>query len=164
MLILYIFIVNRAYNNIIMKQILFISILLFSISAFSQNTKVVFNNSPVNTSNFDGEHIAYYDAQADKETTKENVRVYEKFHANGEVAEKGYIVNNKPDGVWKRFDTEGRLVGKTKYKDGLKRGKWIVWNNDGSIIAKGRYNADGNKTGNWIYWSSVDMEYLEKSF
>ena len=147
-----------------MKQFLLIAILLISISASSQNTKIVFNNTPVNTSNFDGEHIACYDAQAEKERTKDEVREYEKFHSNGEIAEKGLIVNNKPDGTWKKFDSEGNLVGKTKYKDGIKRGKWVIWNYDGSIIAKGRYNSDGKKTGNWIYWSSSDNEYLEKSF
>lgn len=147
-----------------MKQILILSAFLFSISASAQNTRVVFNNSPANTSNFDGEHIAYYDSQAEKENTKEDARIYEKFHANGVLAEVGLIVNNKSEGVWKKYNENGKLIAKTKYKEGVKRGKWIIRNNDGSILAKGRYNADGNKTGNWIYWSSVDMEYLEKSF
>jgi len=29
-------------------------------------------------------------------------------HPNGEIAQQGYRVNGKPDGVWKQFDTEGR--------------------------------------------------------
>lgn len=147
-----------------MKQVFVLITLLFSISVSAQNTKAVFHNSPINTSNFDGEHIAYYDSQAEKESTKDAIRTFKKYHANGEIAEIGLIVNNKPEGIWKKYDENGRLLAKTKYKEGVKRGKWVIRNKDGSILAKGRYNTNGEKTGNWIYWSSNDQEYLEKSF
>lgn len=48
----------------------------------------------------------------------EDVRPFEKYHSNGQLAEEGLIVNNRPDGIWKY---------------------------DGSILAKCQYNKDGEK-------------------
>jgi antitoxin component YwqK of YwqJK toxin-antitoxin module len=147
-----------------MKQLLTLSILFFGLSLCAQNTRLIFSDSPTNYSKFDGEKISFLENKAKKYSDNEDIRIYEKFHENGQLAEVGLIINNKPDGVWKKYDDNGKLIAKTKYKDGKKRGKWIIWNYDGSVLAKGRYNTDGEKTGNWIYWSSVDHKYLEKSF
>ena len=94
----------------------------------------------------------------------EELKVYEIYHSNGQLAEKGLIINNKADGVWKKYDEEGKLLAKTIYQNGSKRGKWIIWDKDGKVIAKGRYNKEGTKSGNWIYWSSLDDQYLERDF
>jgi hypothetical protein len=146
-----------------MKHLLYILLIFISFSVAAQNTRLVFSDAPSN-SDFDGDQISFYDPQANKDAEQDDVRPYEKYYANGELAESGLIVNNKPEGVWKKFDQEGKLIGKTKYKDGKKTGKWVIWNYDGSVLAKGRYNSDGEKTGNWIYYSSVEHKYLQKSF
>jgi antitoxin component YwqK of YwqJK toxin-antitoxin module len=147
-----------------MKHLFSISLFLFSLSLSAQNTQLLFSDSPRNNESFNGEKISYAKHNADKYSDNEDVRVYEKYHSNGELAEVGLIVNNKPEGIWKKFDQNGKLIAKTKFKEGKKRGKWVIWNYDGSILAKGRYNSEGEKTGNWIYYSSIDQKYLEKSF
>lgn len=147
-----------------MKHLLFLAFIFLASTISAQNTRIVFSDAPINTSDFDGDQIKNYDSQGVKKEKEEDVRVFEKFHSNGQLSEIGLIVNNKPEGVWKKFDSEGKLIGKTKYKEGSKRGKWVIWNYDGTILAKGRYNKNGQKTGNWIYWSSADQKYLEKSF
>jgi antitoxin component YwqK of YwqJK toxin-antitoxin module len=147
-----------------MKHLLTLTILFFGLSLSAQNTRLVFSDSPRNDSDFNGEKISFCQNKAKKYSENEEVRIYQKFHANGQVAELGLIVNNRPEGVWKKYDDNGKLIAKTKYKDGMKRGKWVIWNYDGSVLAKGRYNSEGEKTGNWIYWSSMDHKYLEKSF
>jgi hypothetical protein len=164
MLILSIFIVNYTYDRSGMKHLLFSALIFISSTIAAQNTRIVFTDVPVSRSNFDGDQITNYATQGTKKGQDEAVRHFEKYHSNGQLAEEGLIVNNRPDGTWKKFDNKGKLIAKTKYRDGQKMGKWIIWNFDGSVLAKGRYNKDGNKTGNWIYWSSIDQKYIEKSF
>ena len=147
-----------------MKYLVVAFLAVISLNIQAQNTLLVFDNSPRNTSNFDGDKMAFYDQRDNSKVQDEIIEPVVKYHSNGHLAEKGLIVNKKPEGLWKKYDENGRLLAKIKYKDGRKTGKWIIWNNDGKVIAKGRYNNDGDKTGNWIYWSSVDHKYLEKSF
>jgi antitoxin component YwqK of YwqJK toxin-antitoxin module len=147
-----------------MKYLVVALLALISLKIDAQNTLLVFDNSPRELSNFDGDQMAFYDLRDGNKYEGEIIEPIEKYHANGQLAEKGLIVNNKPEGLWKKYDENGRLIAKINYKDGKKTGKWIIWNNDGQIIAKGRYNKEGDKTGSWIYWSSVDQKYLEQSF
>lgn len=46
-------------------------------------------------------------------------------HPNGEIAQQGYRVNGKPDGVWKQFDTEGHVTAKGIYINGKREGTWF---------------------------------------
>ncbi len=46
-------------------------------------------------------------------------------HPNGAIAQQGYRVNGKPDGVWKQFDTEGHVTAKGIYINGKREGTWF---------------------------------------
>ena len=148
----------------IMKQLLFILLSIFSFNLSAQNTCLIFDQSSKQVRNFDGDKMAFFQKEDPAKDKKEVIEIFEKYYENGQLAEKGLIVNNKPEGLWKKYDEKGKLIAKIKYKEGKKSGKWILWNHNGEIIAKGRYNNEGDKTGNWIYYSSVDKKYLNKSF
>ncbi len=147
-----------------MKTVILLLISLASFSVNAQNTRLVFNDSPVNSNDFDGDHMAFYDAPASTSENPDIITPFEKFHANGQLAEKGLIVNNKPEGLWKKYNEDGKLISKIRYFDGVKTGKWIVWSKEGKVLSKGRYNKEGAKTGNWIVWSAIDDKYLERSY
>lgn len=147
-----------------MKTVILLLISLISFSVNAQNTRLVFNDSPVKSSDFDGDHMAFYDSRTSEAEQHDIITPFEKFHANGQLAEKGLIVNNKPEGLWKKYDEDGKLISKIRYNDGVKSGKWIVWSKDGKVLSKGHYNNEGAKTGNWIVWSSIDDKYLERSY
>lgn len=143
--------------------LLLLSILIYT-NVQSQNTKLIFNDSPIDKSDFDGEQIKCNDDRRSNVKSSEEIIPFVLFHDNGQVAEEGLIVNNRPEGVWKKYDKHGNLIGRIKYKEGSKSGKWIVRDQNGKLLAKGRYDNNGNKTGNWTYWSNTDQKYLKGSF
>jgi len=53
------------------------------------------------------------------------------FHDNGAVNEIGYFKNNKLEGVWKKFNTQGKKITLANYKQGAKVGKWFFWTQEG---------------------------------
>lgn len=145
-----------------MRLLFFLFLALSYSTVNSQNTRLNFSNTPMSQSDFDGEQIDCSDPV--HRMNEDIIEPYIVYHANGLIAEEGLIVNNKPDGVWKKYDENGKLIGRIKYKNGSKSGKWVVRDNQGNLLAKGRYDNEGLKTGNWIYWSSVDQEYRKGSF
>ena len=147
-----------------MKQFLILILSIMSVGLSAQNTCLIFDKSSKQAENFDGDKVVYYKKNDPTQKQKEIIEIFEKFHSNGQMAEKGLIVNNKPEGLWKKYDENGNLIAKIKYNEGVKTGKWIIWNDDGQIVAKGRYNNEGDKTGKWVYYSSLDEKYLNKSF
>lgn len=151
-------------SRVIMKIAILLLISFASFNVNAQNTRLVFNDSPVNSSDFDGDHMAFYDARTSTSENSDVLSPYEKFHANGQLAEKGLIVNNKLEGLWRKYNEDGKLIAKIRYNEGVKTGKWIVWSKDGKVLSKGHYNKEGAKTGNWIVWSSIDDEYLKRSY
>lgn len=147
-----------------MKSVIIVLFAIISFAANAQNTRLVFTDSPVNTSEFDGDQLAFYDSRSSDAEQNEVITPYEKFHANGQLAEKGLIVNNKPEGLWKKYNEDGKIIAKIRYSKGVKTGKWIIWSKDGKVLSKGHYNNEGSKIGNWIVWSSTDDKYLERSY
>ena len=61
---------------------------------------------------------------------------------NLEYCEYGEIINNKKEGVWKRFDKYGNLIQVTKYVNGLKNGPSVAFYADGMIYSTGYYLND----------------------
>jgi len=149
---------------LIMKQLLFILLSIFTFNLSAQNTCLIFDQSSKQVQNFDGDKMAFYKKGDPAKDQEDIIEIFETYYDNGQLAEKGLIVNNKPEGLWKKFDENGKCIAKIKYKEGKKTGKWIIWNYNGEIIAKGRYDNDGYKTGNWIYYSSIEQKYINKSF
>jgi len=52
-------------------------------------------------------------------------------HANGAIAQQGYRVNGKPDGVWKQFDENGHITAKGIYINGKREGTWFFVTDNG---------------------------------
>lgn len=52
------------------------------------------------------------------------------FHANGEVSQQGYFLNEKLQGKWKMFNENGDKIAVGNYDKGVKTGKWIFWEGD----------------------------------
>ncbi len=50
---------------------------------------------------------------------------FTRYHDNGKVYELGAFVNNQRDGVWKRYDAQGQLVAKVRFKNGVRDGKCL---------------------------------------
>lgn len=64
----------------------------------------------------------YKKSKIDKKT--EQVFVYE----NGNLVEKGLLVNGKREGVWQSFDDMGRLITEASFAEGKKNGVWLIYN------------------------------------
>ena len=52
------------------------------------------------------------------------------FHANGEIAQQGYFMNEKLDGEWKMFNEKGDKIAMGNYSKGAKTGTWRFWEGD----------------------------------
>ena len=63
------------------------------------------------------------------------------FHANGEVSQQGYFVNQKLDGEWKMFNEKGDKIAVGNYDNGVKTGTWLFWEDD----IKKEVDFDNNK-------------------
>jgi len=61
-------------------------------------------------------------------------------HRGGEVSSEGYLRNGKPDGFWRTFDEQGRLVSEGNRKDFLLDGVWRFYTN-GVLTSKITYEA-----------------------
>jgi antitoxin component YwqK of YwqJK toxin-antitoxin module len=52
------------------------------------------------------------------------------FHDNGQIAQTGFVKNNKLEGAWESYDTNGEKVSIGTYENGQKVGQWFFWNED----------------------------------
>jgi len=99
-----------------MKKLLIIAVLALSFGTYAQNGKPTF----------------------EKEGNKVKATY---FHANGEVSQQGYFVDQKLDGEWKMFNEEGEKIAVGNYDNGVKTGTWLFWEDD----VKKEVNFDNNK-------------------
>ena len=90
-------------------------------------------------------------------TQKEKTTVYEDYHANGSVAQRGYLKQNKPHGIWESFNADGQLVMQGRYVDGQKEGTWLFWQKEGLIQVE--YKA--NKKQSYLRFA-YEESYVEK--
>ena len=97
------------------------------------------------------------------------------FHVNQVLREIGRYENNKKEGVWLRFDEEGRLTDSSNYTNGKKigiglgyhkngyladstnfdgngNGVQVRWYNDGFLYGAGRWKNDTLRYGRWKYY------------
>lgn len=52
------------------------------------------------------------------------------FHANGEISQLGYFMNEKLEGEWKMFNDKGDKIAMGNYSKGVKTGTWMFWEGD----------------------------------
>ncbi len=57
-------------------------------------------------------------AEADKVT-------FVRYYDNGKVYERGAFVNSQREGIWKRYDAQGQVVAKVRFKNGVRDGKCL---------------------------------------
>ncbi len=60
------------------------------------------------------------------------------FHANGEVSQEGYFLNEKLHGEWKMFNENGEKIAMGNYVKGAKTGTWTFW--EGDVIKEVDFN------------------------
>lgn len=71
------------------------------------------------------------------------------FHANGQVSSEGYFVDGQPEGIWKNYDEQGRLISEGSRKNLQLHGKWIFYQN-GRVLREIHY-LNGKKNGTSVY-------------
>jgi len=64
------------------------------------------------------------------EKVTEDIVMIKVFHDNGEIAQSGFVKNNKLEGKWESFTASGDRVSTGNYKEGKKVGQWFFWNED----------------------------------
>jgi antitoxin component YwqK of YwqJK toxin-antitoxin module len=72
------------------------------------------------------------------------------FHPNGELAQQGYLKNNKLHGKWVQFSEEGEQLCLANYKMGKREGTWLFWTN-GNLT---QVDFANNKILNQVSWKS----------
>ena len=129
----------------------------------AQNTRLVFDQYYVDKSNFDGDYISNYDLNKSKNDLNADKasETYVIYHENGQIAELGLIKNERAEGVWKKWDENGNLLERIKYKNGQKTGRLIIKNTKGQLVAKGSYDHNGNKSGIWL-WRDPQTNQISK--
>lgn len=149
-----------------MRGSFLIFLILSGLNSYAQNTKLVFDQYYVDNSDFDGDYISNYDLNKSKSdhNADEASETYVVYHENGQISELGLIKNERAEGIWKKWDEEGNLLERIKYKNGQKSGKLIIRNNKGKLISKGHYDRNGNKTGVWRWRDPETNQISKKDF
>lgn len=75
------------------------------------------------------------------------------FHDNGEIAQTGYLLNNKLHGPWVMFNNQGKKIATGKYVLGNREGKWFFWKGD--ILSEVDFKA--NKMTYVKNWNSAEI-------
>ncbi|UOB15983.1 toxin-antitoxin system YwqK family antitoxin [Abyssalbus ytuae] len=73
------------------------------------------------------------------------------FHDNGQIAQTGYILNEKPHGEWIAFNAEGEKTAVAQYEEGKKVGKWFMWADDKLT----EIDYEQNKIVNVVNWDKT---------
>ncbi len=90
-----------------MKNILILTMLLFTSISFAQKDRTL---------------------ELNKETNLIEV-VY--FHDNGMISQTGsYTTDGQLEGDWLSYDADGKKIASAQYDNGQKVGKWFFWTND----------------------------------
>lgn len=105
-----------------MKNALFLGLLILGVSVSTAQVKASEKTSKVES--------VSYDTKSNGDSVEITYR-----HANGMIAQQGYLKDKKPVGVWKQFDTDGHVIAKGTYVEGKIEGTWFFLTNEGIRIA-----------------------------
>jgi len=75
-----------------------------------------------------------------------------KKYPDGKIMYKGYFSDNKPVGIFKRYDDEGNLVSVIDYGKGNDTVHAEFYHPNGYIAGRGKY-LNKKKTGKWFFYS-----------
>ncbi|MBL7471872.1 toxin-antitoxin system YwqK family antitoxin [Robertkochia sediminum] len=74
------------------------------------------------------------------------------FHENGQIAQTGYYLNGKLQGVWKAYDRDGKKIAMGNYEQGEKVGKWFFW--EASTLNEVSY--DNSRIATVTQWNNAN--------
>ena len=63
------------------------------------------------------------------------------YHDNGQLAQEGFLKNNRLHGKWMKYDAEGKLLCVANYTKGERNGTWLFWDNNDLIEVEFKNNA-----------------------
>jgi len=66
-------------------------------------------------------------------------RPYEKFYENGQLKQRGNLINKEPDGLWEWFHKNGQLELRRTYNNGEIDGLWEGYYENGQLQLRGNY-------------------------
>ena len=105
-----------------MKNALFLGLLILGVSVTTAQVKASEKTAKIESVSFE------------TKSNGDSVEITYR-HANGMIAQQGYLKDKKPVGVWKQFDTDGHVIAKGTYVEGKREGTWFFLTNEGIRIA-----------------------------
>jgi antitoxin component YwqK of YwqJK toxin-antitoxin module len=82
-----------------------------------------------------------------------------RFYPNGKIMYEGVFRDDKPTGLFKRYNEEGILLSELTYTGGNDEAVAVFYFPDGQKAAEGKY-VTRKKEGLWKFWSSTEPHYL----
>jgi len=82
-----------------------------------------------------------------------------KKYSNGTVMYEGTFKDDKPVGLFKRYNTEGTLLSELTYNVSKDEAGAVFFYDDGLKAAEGKY-VTRSKEGLWKFWSATQPHYL----
>lgn len=88
---------------------------------------------------------------------------YLEYHTNGKIRFEGAYKDDLRIGIWKEYNLDGIIITTGEFSNGgIKIGYWESYYDDGSPKYKGNLNNDGEKIGKWTYWDEDGKKTKEK--
>ncbi len=78
--------------------------------------------------------------------------VYESYHENGKLKDRGNYAANKQTGEWFGFHENGKSSYIEIWSAGQLTGKSASWYENGQKKSEGFYGIDGKREGTWLEW------------
>lgn len=73
-------------------------------------------------------------------------------YANGNLAQEGMMIKGVPEGNWKTYSTQGKLLADMNYKKGVRVGSYQIYFADGSPKYNFNYDGTGKVIGTQLYY------------
>ena len=74
-----------------------------------------------------------------RESSHYKKRPYEKFYENGQLKQRGNLINKEPDGLWEWFHSNGQLEFRGNYKNGKRYGLREYFDKNGDLTKTEEY-------------------------
>lgn len=136
-----------------MKQLTFISIVLFSFLSFGQ--KIEKNLYLKHSFKQDNQSFQFTVRDSDKKDKKhfQKDKFYYWFKSQKVMMTQGGASGLLLDGLFESFYENNQLSQKGKFKNGLKNGEWLYWTNTGILVRKENW-INGVKRGEEIVYDA----------
>ncbi|MCU0377967.1 MAG: toxin-antitoxin system YwqK family antitoxin [Bacteroidales bacterium] len=82
-----------------------------------------------------------------------------KHHPNGKVMYEGTFIDDKPTGIFKRYDTDGNIVSELTYIGNTEEVRAMFFYPDGRKAGEGTY-LNKKKEGQWKFYPSTEPQYM----